>query len=71
MMESHNRKTGGRDIPEAHADPVSGLSWQFLCMVAMRGDLKGRKKGTLIDRAQKEMARRGMTLEQALAEVGR
>ena len=69
MLASHARKTNGRDVPEVHSDPLSGLSWKFLCMVALRGDLKNRKKGTLVDRAMKEMARRGMTLEQAQAEV--
>lgn len=71
MMALHARKTNGRDIPEDETDPVSGLCWKFLCMIAMRGDLKGRKQGTMIDRAQKAMKKRGLTLEQALAEVGR
>lgn len=71
MIGLHARKTNGRPVPDADTDPVSGLSWKFLCMVAVRGDLKGRKRGTLIDRALKECARRGITPEQAMAEVAR
>lgn len=69
VIGMHNRKTRARPIPEEFPDPVSGVSWRFLCQVAIRGDLKGRKRGMLIDRALKECARRGITPEQAIAEV--
>lgn len=69
MLASHARKTRGRDVPDDESDPLSGLSWKFLCMIALRGDLKNRKKGSLVDRAVKAMAKRGITLEQAKAEV--
>lgn len=40
-MDRHRRQSKGAPIPEVSA---VGLSWQFLYMVAIRGDLKGRKK---------------------------
>lgn len=69
IIKMHNKKTRNRPVPMDHADPISGLSWKFLCMVANRGDLKGRKRGMMNDRALKECARRGITFEQAMAEI--
>lgn len=69
LIRRHNSKTNGRAIPQDNADPVSGLSWKFICNVANRGDLKGRRVGLLVDKALKECARRGITPAQAMAEV--
>jgi predicted phosphoadenosine phosphosulfate sulfurtransferase len=42
-MKIHNEKTGGAPLHDSDPNLISGLSWQFLAMVAMRGDLKNRK----------------------------
>lgn len=32
-----------RPIPEEEPDPLTGVSWKFLAMLAFRGDIKGRR----------------------------
>ncbi len=71
LIDLHNRKTLGRDIPAEEADPVSGASWQFFCILALRGDLKGRRSGNMQIKGDLTRKKTGQTLEQALAEVGR
>lgn len=68
-IRTHNRKTLGREIPDETPDPVSGISWAFLCQVAIRGDMKGRKLGGMIDQANKTLRKQGRTLAEALGEV--
>lgn len=69
MIHTHNRKTKSRPIPEYDADPVSGASWRFFCEIAMRGDLKNRRQGLMIDKAHKACARLGITPQQAIEAV--
>lgn len=64
MIETHKTKTN-RPIPEDEADPLSGLSWAYLAMIANRGDLKGRRSGMLVNEAIGTRKRRKMTLEEA------
>lgn len=52
-----------RSIPDIEADPLTGLSWQFLAMVAMRGDMKGRKVQMLTTRGSSTLRKRGLVLE--------
>lgn len=38
----------GRPVPEDSPDPITGLSWRKLCIIVIRGDLKGRRIGNII-----------------------
>ena len=71
MIRLHNDKTRSRDIPEEEWDPVSGASWKFFCMIAMRGDLKNRRSGSMQLKGDATRKKRGQSLEQARAEVGK
>lgn len=42
-METHKRASGGELIPEKAWHPESGLSWDYLAMLAQRGDMMGRR----------------------------
>jgi hypothetical protein len=46
---------------------MSGLSWKYICIIVSRGDLKGRKKGQLTQRAITAAQRKGLTFEQVKA----
>jgi predicted phosphoadenosine phosphosulfate sulfurtransferase len=41
LIRRHNKIAKG-EIQDAEPDPVSGVSWRFLCKIAIRGDFKGR-----------------------------
>ena len=69
MIELHSRKTGRRDVPMETYDPVSGCSWKFLCEVVIRGDLKGRRMGSMQVKGDATRKKLGVTLEEAQAEV--
>ena len=71
LLRLHNKKTRGRDIPDEVYDPISGCSWKFLCETAMRGDLKGRRAQSMQLNGDQTRKTQGVTLEQALEEVGR
>jgi predicted phosphoadenosine phosphosulfate sulfurtransferase len=53
-------------IPEEVAHMVTGISWKFLCMIAIRGDMKGRRARTMNIAATNVRNKLGITLEQAL-----
>jgi predicted phosphoadenosine phosphosulfate sulfurtransferase len=36
-----------RAVPESKPDNITGLSWKGLCMIALRGDMKGRRLRTM------------------------
>lgn len=46
LMREHKSKTR-RPIPEKEPDRLTGISWRFLANIVMRGDLKGRRAGTM------------------------
>jgi len=46
LMKQHKGKTR-RPIPAEKADQLTGISWKFLAMIANRGDLKGRRSGSM------------------------
>ena len=71
MIGLHARKTNGRAVPMEHYDPISGASWKFFCQVAIRGDLKNRRKGSMQLKGDQRRKQLGMTWEQALKEAGR
>jgi predicted phosphoadenosine phosphosulfate sulfurtransferase len=64
LLNEHAAKTG-RPVTEESPDPLTGLSWKFLAMIANRGDLKQRRKNQVTIHATIARARQGMTLEQA------
>lgn len=57
-IATHNRRTAGAPIPdvdpEGTASRATMVSWQFLYMIAVRGDLKKRRTFWKDDRAQKK-----------------
>jgi predicted phosphoadenosine phosphosulfate sulfurtransferase len=66
VIRMHQRKTR-RPIHETEDDVMSGLSWRYICQMVSRGDLKGRKKGQLTQRAITAAAKAGLTFEQVKA----
>ena len=40
-----------RPIPDTKPDDITGLSWKGLCMIALRGDMKGRRLRTMSSHA--------------------
>lgn len=71
MLRLHNRKTGGRDVPDEVYDSISGCSWKFLCETAMRGDLKGRRAQSMQMKGDQTRRKIGQTLADAIEETGR
>lgn len=66
VIRLHRKKTA-RPIHETQDDVMSGLSWRYICQMVSRGDLKGRKKGQLTQRAIAATAKAGLTFEQVKA----
>ncbi len=50
-IKRHNGITK-RPIPEAEPDPASGISWKFLALIALKGDLKGRRSGKMTNNGE-------------------
>jgi predicted phosphoadenosine phosphosulfate sulfurtransferase len=65
-IDEHQGKTI-RPIPEAIADPVSGVSWRALAQIALKGDFKNRKIGGLVTLAGLARTRLNLTFDEALA----
>jgi hypothetical protein len=51
-IKSHTKKTK-EEIPDEAAHNVTGLSYKFLCLIARKGDFKGRKMVILTNKAKK------------------
>jgi predicted phosphoadenosine phosphosulfate sulfurtransferase len=66
VIRMHQKKTR-RPIHETQDDVMSGLSWRYICQMVSRGDLKGRKKGQLTQRAITAARRAGLTFEEVKA----
>ena len=62
---SRHRKRSTMKIPEDSAHPISGVSWKFICRVALRGDFKGRVYQMLPDQAKNACDKLGITQEEA------
>jgi predicted phosphoadenosine phosphosulfate sulfurtransferase len=60
----HKNRTS-QPIPELDGHCLTGVSWKWLCKVAIRGDFKGRQSNTLSVEAQKARQRLGITQEEA------
>lgn len=70
MIRLHNDKTGGRAVPMEDADPISGACWKFFCTVALRGDLKSRRSGSMQMGGERRREQLGISWEQALLYAG-
>lgn len=64
-IKTHQGKTSQK-IKETEMHPISGLSWQWLCRVAIRGDFKGRQGNALNNNANDVRRKLGITLEEAI-----
>lgn len=64
-MALHKKETNDI-ISETQPHPLSGVSWQFLCRCAIRGDFKGRQSNTLRSFAVKTREKLNITLAQAI-----
>ena len=64
-INSHNKKSKNL-IDEIEPHPISGISWQWLCRVAIRGDFKGRQSVATNLNASKKREQLGITLQEAI-----
>ena len=64
-IQSHFKKSKMK-IDEETPNPISGISWKWLCTIAIRGDFKGRQGGMMNTQAAKERDKLGITLEDAI-----
>lgn len=64
-IKNHYKKSR-LPIAEVQPDLISGVSYQFLCRVAIRGDFKGRQSNTLTTIGDKERKKKGITLKEAI-----
>jgi predicted phosphoadenosine phosphosulfate sulfurtransferase len=69
-ITNHYKKTDSA-ILEEEPHTLSGVSWKWLCRVAIRGDFKGRQSNTLNIEADRERERRGINIEQAQKRYGK
>jgi predicted phosphoadenosine phosphosulfate sulfurtransferase len=64
-IQGHFKKSKMK-VDEETPNPISGISWKWLCTIAIRGDFKGRQGGMMNTQAAKERERLGITLEEAI-----
>jgi len=63
-IKKHFRHTS-QEIPEYEHHPLSGISWRFLCGVAIRGDFKSRASSKPVEHAIERRQKLGITEEEA------
>jgi len=63
-IRNHQKKTTQK-IDEEIPHPISGVSWQWLCSVSIRGDFKGRQSNTLSLQGEKTRNKLGISLQEA------
>lgn len=64
-IRGHFKKTK-QNINQEEPHPISGVSWKWLCTVAVRGDFKGRTALQRNTNATKVREKLGITLEDAI-----
>lgn len=69
IIRRHNKRSRSI-IHDSEPDPISGISWKFLCFLAIRGDFKGRRAGNIIIEAQKTLKKQGKELYEVIREEG-
>jgi predicted phosphoadenosine phosphosulfate sulfurtransferase len=52
LISLHNKQTKNRPIPEDELDPRSGVSWELLYSIALKGDLKERAYNLAVTNAR-------------------
>jgi predicted phosphoadenosine phosphosulfate sulfurtransferase len=62
LIAQHKIKTN-RPIHETEPDPMTGLNWKFLAMIANRADLKDRRANNVTTAAKAVRDKQGLTLE--------
>ena len=70
IIKLHYNKTNDI-IHETKAHPVSGVSWEHICKIIIKGDFKNRTKATLMEQKLKAQKDLGITLEQAELRYGK
>lgn len=63
-IKNHEKKSK-QIIEEETPHPISGISWKWLCTVAIRGDFKNRQSNTLTTNAAKQREKLGISLHEA------
>ena len=56
---------------EKDANPLTGVSWEFLARIAIRGDTKERNLQRVPQLSQKARKRAGLTRDEAVDKYGR
>lgn len=69
-IKNHTKETH-EPIHETENHPISGVSWQWLCRVSIRGDFKGRQSNTLKTFAKKSRIKKGISEKQANLNYGK
>lgn len=69
LIRRHNKRSK-REIHDSEPCPISGVSWKFLCFLAIRGDLKGRRAGNIITEANKTLKKMNISLHEAIRTDG-
>tara|TARA_R110000868_G_scaffold337367_1_gene598270 strand:+ start:3549 stop:4718 length:1170 start_codon:yes stop_codon:yes gene_type:complete len=62
---NNHRKLSSKPINDLVANPLSGVSWKWLCKIAIRGDFKGRASNVLKTEAIKAREKLGLSQEEA------
>lgn len=57
-------------ISDDTPDPISGVSWKFLCKVAIKGDFKGRTQGSAQVEAEKQLKKLKIDYDEAVKRFG-
>lgn len=70
LVRRHFRKTND-ELHDEIAHPVSGCSWRFLAKIAVKGDLKNRTQGKMLNEAMARCRQLGISLEEAKLRYGR
>lgn len=63
-IRMHFNKTK-MELEDELAHPLSGVSWKWLCTIAIRGDFKGRQKSAMLSNGETRLKQLGITLEDA------
>lgn len=69
IAEHYNKTT--TPIKNDVAHPLTGCSWKFLCKLAIKGDFKQRQRGSMIQEADRQRTKLGLSLEDVQRLYGR
>ncbi len=69
LIAKHNEKSKNV-IQDADPDPITGISWMFLCKIALRGDFKNRIAGVMEVQGEKARKKSGISYHEAIQQNG-